>query len=62
MKVKYEYCPKCGTISKVIWIHKQGESVGFPKECRCEAEVSGHEYVTDEELTAGIETTMKEGE
>ncbi len=49
MKVKYEYCPKCGTISMVIWIHKQGESVGFPKECRCEAERCGHEYVTDEE-------------
>ena len=46
----------------VIWIHKQGESVGFPKECRCEAERCGHEYVTDDELIAGIETVVKEGE
>jgi len=62
VKVRYERCPKCGTISKVIWISKDGESWSFPKECRHEAEAAGHEYVTDEELITGIETAMKGGE
>lgn len=59
MKVKYEYCPKCGTVNKVIWVNS---GMALPKECRCKAEASDHEYVTDEELLTGIETAMKEEE
>lgn len=62
MKVKYEYCPQCGTIQKVIWVGKSGDSMAFPKECRCKAEAFGDEWIPDDELKSGIEEAEIEDE
>ncbi len=44
MKIEYEYCPKCKTISAVTF-----NGVRLPKQCKCKAEASGEEWITDQE-------------